>query len=264
MTPRPLRPQVLDIGESLTVPDEFSEREKLTGTWWRQLVAGAVAGAVSRTGTAPLDRLKVFMQVRSPGETRVPTAHPNTGAWREPEGHRHFPAQVHASKTNRLNILGGLRSMVREGGVRSLWRGNGINVLKIAPESAIKFMAYEQVGAGGGAGRCGPGLADLAWGWKRCAGPREWASPPLHDAHSGTAGRRSKDTEAQALSSRLPPRVPSSDQAGHPRATGDPARAGALRGRVAGWRHSPDHHLPHGGEKEGPWPRPHCRMGGLQ
>ncbi|XP_062965394.1 mitochondrial adenyl nucleotide antiporter SLC25A23 isoform X3 [Cynocephalus volans] len=105
---------VLDIGECLTVPDEFSKQEKLTGMWWKQLVAGAVAGAVSRTGTAPLDRLKVFMQ-------------------------------VHTSKTNRLNILGGLQSMIREGGICSLWRGNGINVLKIAPESAIKFMAYEQI-----------------------------------------------------------------------------------------------------------------------
>ena len=54
---------MLDIGEQLTVPDEFSERERRSGVVWRQLMAGAMAGAVSRTGTAPLDRLKVFQQV---------------------------------------------------------------------------------------------------------------------------------------------------------------------------------------------------------
>lgn len=56
---------MLDIGDSLTIPDEFTQEEKTTGVWWKQLFAGAVAGAVSRTGTAPLDRMKVFMQVHS-------------------------------------------------------------------------------------------------------------------------------------------------------------------------------------------------------
>jgi solute carrier family 25 (mitochondrial phosphate transporter), member 23/24/25/41 len=76
------------------------------------LLAGAVAGAVSRTSTAPLDRLKVMMQ-------------------------------VYGNKQN-MTIVGGFKHMLSEGGWRSLWRGNLINVVKIAPESAIKFFAYEQ------------------------------------------------------------------------------------------------------------------------
>ncbi|KAI1882914.1 hypothetical protein AGOR_G00239800 [Albula goreensis] len=104
---------VLDIGDSLTIPDEFTEEEKTTDFWWKQLIAGAMAGAVSRTGTAPLDRMKVFMQ-------------------------------VHSSKSNKIGLVGGFRQMIKEGGVTSLWRGNGVNVLKIAPETAIKFTAYEQ------------------------------------------------------------------------------------------------------------------------
>ncbi|XP_003975679.2 calcium-binding mitochondrial carrier protein SCaMC-1-like [Takifugu rubripes] len=104
---------VLDIGDSLAIPDEFTEEEKSSDRWWKHLVAGAAAGAVSRTGTAPLDRMKVFMQ-------------------------------VHSSKSNRISLVGGFRQMIVEGGLGSLWRGNGINVLKIAPETAIKFMAYEQ------------------------------------------------------------------------------------------------------------------------
>ncbi|XP_016144798.1 calcium-binding mitochondrial carrier protein SCaMC-2-B-like [Sinocyclocheilus grahami] len=105
---------IFDVGESMLVPDEFTAEEKKTGMLWRHLVAGGGAGAVSRTCTAPLDRLKVLMQ-------------------------------VHASRSNFMGIAGGFAQMIREGGLRSLWRGNGINVLKIAPESAIKFMAYEQV-----------------------------------------------------------------------------------------------------------------------
>lgn len=107
---------IIDIGDNTIVPDDFTESEMKTGMWWRHLVAGGAAGGVSRTCTAPLDRLKVLLQ-------------------------------VHASSKNNHGIVNGFRFMLNEGGVMSLWRGNGINVIKIAPETAIKFMAYEQIKA---------------------------------------------------------------------------------------------------------------------
>ncbi|XP_064395552.1 mitochondrial adenyl nucleotide antiporter SLC25A24-like [Halichondria panicea] len=104
-----------NVGESADfIPDEFSKEERVTGMWWRQLVAGGTAGAVSRTFTAPLDRLKIFFQVSS-------------------------------LQNQKLTIASGFRQMLNEGGVRSLWRGNGVNVVKIAPESALRFFAFEQV-----------------------------------------------------------------------------------------------------------------------
>ena len=54
---------MIDIGENMTVPTDFTEKEKKTGMWWRHLAAGGMAGAVSRTFTAPLDRLKIMLQV---------------------------------------------------------------------------------------------------------------------------------------------------------------------------------------------------------
>ena len=54
--------QVLDTGEQLMVPVDVLEEEN-KGTLWKFLLSGAMAGAVSRTGTAPLDRARVYMQV---------------------------------------------------------------------------------------------------------------------------------------------------------------------------------------------------------
>ncbi len=65
---------------------------------WALLVSGAIAGAVSRTATAPLDRLKTLMQAQTTG-----------GA----------------------SLLAGVRSIAQEGGWRAFFRGNGVNVIKV-------------------------------------------------------------------------------------------------------------------------------------
>lgn len=69
------------MGENLTVPDEFTVEERQTGMWWRHLVAGGGAGAVSRTCTAPLDRLKVLMQVCGEAALRLPGFYPLVPQW---------------------------------------------------------------------------------------------------------------------------------------------------------------------------------------
>ena len=83
--------------------------------------------AVSRSATAPFDRLKVFLIT----DSTLPDASDI-----KPVVSKTFQGFENLKRaTMRLYINGG--------GLRSFWVGNGLNVIKIMPESAIKFFSYE-------------------------------------------------------------------------------------------------------------------------
>lgn len=81
-----------------------------TNLWWRRTFAGAWAGVISRTTTAPLERVKILRQVNS--------EYLHTGLWR---------------------TLSDIRQ--REGTI-GFWKGNGINTLRIAPYNSIQFATF--------------------------------------------------------------------------------------------------------------------------
>ena len=94
-------------------PERNAANQSLMQALLAKLWAGGVAGAVSRTATAPIDRIKTMMQV-------APSGGGGGG-------------------------MAVVRAIQQEGGVAAFWRGNTANVLKIAPETAIKFIAFDSL-----------------------------------------------------------------------------------------------------------------------
>jgi len=85
---------------------------KMLVTASTQLGCGGLAGVVARTATAPFDRVKILMQTQT------------------------------AQKGETSFIKVGADVMKQEG-VKGLWRGNGVNCLKVFPKSAIQFATYD-------------------------------------------------------------------------------------------------------------------------
>ncbi|KAM0338377.1 hypothetical protein ACHAPQ_002393 [Fusarium lateritium] len=136
-----------EVAETLTQPIDDGTHEPTTGASTTTVhkkfrltrfipdpgyfLAGAIAGGVSRTATAPLDRLKVYLLVNT-------TIRAETAAAALKQG-RPIAALKNATKP----FGDAVRDLVRSGGVRGLFAGNGLNVIKIMPETAIKFGSYE-------------------------------------------------------------------------------------------------------------------------
>lgn len=88
--------------EITTDSDVLIESNSL-GYFW----CGGMAGVVSRTCTAPFDRLKVYL---------IAQGGP---------------------------ILAAIQKIYHSGGLRAFFVGNGLNVVKVFPESAMKFGSFE-------------------------------------------------------------------------------------------------------------------------
>lgn len=79
-------------------------------------VAGAAAGALAKTSTAPLDRVKLMMQVRG----------------------------VQASSDKKvLSLMDAILKIGKEEGVGGYWKGNLPQVIRVIPYSAVQLFAYE-------------------------------------------------------------------------------------------------------------------------
>ncbi|XP_078432015.1 mitochondrial substrate carrier family protein isoform X2 [Wolffia australiana] len=79
----------------------------------RELIAGGTAGAFSKTAVAPLERVKILLQTRTP--------------------------MFHS-----LGVFRSLSKIKELDGLVGLYKGNGASVARIVPYAALHFMAYEQ------------------------------------------------------------------------------------------------------------------------
>ncbi|KAI0385291.1 mitochondrial carrier [Hypomontagnella monticulosa] len=123
-------PQGIEIESSLSEKSERSVLIKYIPDPG-YFIAGAVAGGISRTATAPLDRLKVYLLVNTTSSTNIAAEAAKQG--------QPIRAIKHAGRP----LLTAIADLYRAGGVRGFFAGNGLNVVKIMPETAIRFGAYE-------------------------------------------------------------------------------------------------------------------------
>ncbi|XP_062167819.1 LOW QUALITY PROTEIN: uncharacterized protein LOC133874010 [Alnus glutinosa] len=92
-------------------------KQKQTGTV-QQLLAGGIAGAFSKTCTAPLARLTILFQVQG--------MHSNVAA------------------LSKANIWHEASRVMNEEGFRAFWKGNMVTIAHRLPYSAVNFYTYER------------------------------------------------------------------------------------------------------------------------
>ncbi|GAA5858513.1 hypothetical protein JCM8547_007341 [Rhodosporidiobolus lusitaniae] len=121
---RPL-PDPAPLSSTRSEPAHYRprKRRKRSDDSWGYILtsgfAGGIAGCVAKTSVAPLDRVKILFQTRSPDYQKY------AGTW--------------------LGVFRASKDIYGETGIRGLLQGHSATLLRIFPYAAIKFMAYDQL-----------------------------------------------------------------------------------------------------------------------
>ncbi|XP_067673801.1 solute carrier family 25 member 16-like [Haliotis asinina] len=79
----------------------------------KTFLSGGIAGCCAKTTVAPLDRVKILLQAHN----------------------KHY---------KHLGVFSTLKQVVHKEGFTGLYKGNGVQMLRIFPYAAIQYMSYEQ------------------------------------------------------------------------------------------------------------------------
>lgn len=97
-----------------------------SGKTVQYILCGGLSAAVSRTATAPLDRLRVYFQNKTSRLKLLPR--PQSAGARAGFGQEFMLA---------------VKEIYANGGLRSFWRGNSLELIKMIPGSAFQFTFFE-------------------------------------------------------------------------------------------------------------------------
>eukprot|EP00061_Rhincodon_typus_P011634 g36802.t1 len=126
----------------------------------KDFLAGGVAAAISKTAVAPIERVKLLLQVPDSDVTQGPHSEislflhwvttPGFPSW-SASYVQHASKQIAAEKQYK-GIIDCVVRIPREQGFLSFWRGNLANVIRYFPTQALNFAfkdVYKQIFLGG-------------------------------------------------------------------------------------------------------------------
>jgi solute carrier family 25 phosphate transporter 23/24/25/41 len=106
----------LELKQKTLYQQVLERRHELEKTA-KQLLCGGAAGAIARSTVAPMDRIKILMQV------------------------------AHVQKTTHLygSMAQTFAQIMKNEGPTGLWRGNFTNCVRVVPHTATQFVAYDKI-----------------------------------------------------------------------------------------------------------------------